>query len=142
MCFFFSSRRRHTRYWRDWSSDVCSSDLKDKPSTDWLRIPLRTGFRNRHQLNVEGGDRFVGYKFSAVVAPASQGVMAGSKENLFALRSFVEYNHKNLHLQNDINFSQSQDRLSNYGAYADFGRIDGHVSPYAEIGSLLEKIGR
>src|SRR3712207_9458209 len=23
----FSSRRRHTRYWRDWSSDVCSSDL-------------------------------------------------------------------------------------------------------------------
>src|SRR3712207_8732688 len=27
--FFFSSRRRHTRYWRDWSSDVCSSDLRD-----------------------------------------------------------------------------------------------------------------
>src|SRR3712207_4974033 len=27
--FFFSSRRRHTRYWRDWSSDVCSSDLKN-----------------------------------------------------------------------------------------------------------------
>src|SRR5258707_15024811 len=29
VCFFFSSRRRHTRYWRDWSSDVCSSDLTD-----------------------------------------------------------------------------------------------------------------
>src|SRR5437879_11554429 len=28
MCFFFfSSRRRHTRYIGDWSSDVCSSDL-------------------------------------------------------------------------------------------------------------------
>ena len=27
-CFFFSSRRRHTRYIGDWSSDVCSSDLK------------------------------------------------------------------------------------------------------------------
>src|SRR5206468_5431791 len=26
--FFFSSRRRHTRSDRDWSSDVCSSDLK------------------------------------------------------------------------------------------------------------------
>src|SRR5215470_18659229 len=25
--FFFSSRRRHTRCYRDWSSDVCSSDL-------------------------------------------------------------------------------------------------------------------
>src|SRR5215510_9273362 len=27
-CFFFSSRRRHTRWPRDWSSDVCSSDLE------------------------------------------------------------------------------------------------------------------
>src|SRR5690606_41137595 len=26
-CFFFSSRRRHTSFSRDWSSDVCSSDL-------------------------------------------------------------------------------------------------------------------
>src|SRR5699024_11833788 len=28
--FFFSSRRRHTRSKRDWSSDVCSSDLEAK----------------------------------------------------------------------------------------------------------------
>src|SRR5690606_40416918 len=28
--FFFSSRRRHTRFSRDWSSDVCSSDLAVK----------------------------------------------------------------------------------------------------------------
>src|SRR3712207_8722779 len=36
MCFFFffSSRRRHTRYWRDWSSDVCSSDLRL-----WISVP-------------------------------------------------------------------------------------------------------
>src|SRR5690606_40980830 len=31
MGFFFSSRRRHTRFSRDWSSDVCSSDLTGKP---------------------------------------------------------------------------------------------------------------
>src|SRR5437868_1053610 len=29
--FFFSSRRRHTRSKRDWSSDVCSSDLTIQP---------------------------------------------------------------------------------------------------------------
>src|SRR5690348_17825738 len=28
--FFFSSRRRHTRWTGDWSSDVCSSDLVDE----------------------------------------------------------------------------------------------------------------
>src|SRR5215217_75826 len=34
--FFFSSRRRHTRYWRDWSSDVCSSDLLDGPAEGYV----------------------------------------------------------------------------------------------------------
>src|SRR3712207_1799881 len=39
--FFFSSRRRHTRYWRDWSSDVCSSDLP--PGGAPLRRPRTRG---------------------------------------------------------------------------------------------------
>src|SRR5450432_4556057 len=37
--FFFSSRRRHTRSDRDWSSDVCSSDL-EVPITPQNRITL------------------------------------------------------------------------------------------------------
>src|SRR3989449_896213 len=37
MFFFFSSRRRHTRCSRDWSSDVCSSDLfPDPANTFWV----------------------------------------------------------------------------------------------------------
>src|SRR6266511_4533077 len=32
--FFFSSRRRHTRFSRDWSSDVCSSDLHKGPEVE------------------------------------------------------------------------------------------------------------
>src|SRR3712207_2910834 len=39
--FFFSSRRRHTRYWRDWSSDVCSSDLLALADRDRGRIDRR-----------------------------------------------------------------------------------------------------
>src|SRR5882757_7410047 len=38
--FFFSSRRRHTRYWRDWSSDVCSSDLGPDPLYE-VRLSVR-----------------------------------------------------------------------------------------------------
>src|SRR5207249_2394807 len=33
LVFFFSSRRRHTRSKRDWSSDVCSSDLRSVSAT-------------------------------------------------------------------------------------------------------------
>src|SRR5207245_7514302 len=46
--FFFSSRRRHTRCYRDWSSDVCSSDLLD-------RVPAAELISERHHLAVDLG---------------------------------------------------------------------------------------
>src|SRR3712207_9059148 len=39
---FFSSRRRHTRYWRDWSSDVCSSDLRSRIRLVTRQMPTVT----------------------------------------------------------------------------------------------------
>src|SRR5699024_5591745 len=45
--FFFSSRRRHTRSKRDWSSDVCSSDLDERFITDTERG------KNEEELKVE-----------------------------------------------------------------------------------------
>src|SRR6267378_1676856 len=42
--FFFSSRRRHTRSLRDWSSDVCSSDLIGPAPLGFGRLP---GVRQR-----------------------------------------------------------------------------------------------
>src|SRR2546422_7161900 len=45
MFFFFSSRRRHTRCSRDWSSDVCSSDLPALPDTNEFTLkPYHTRF--------------------------------------------------------------------------------------------------
>src|SRR2546429_3227312 len=42
--FFFSSRRRHTRCSRDWSSDVCSSDLaKVKGEVPWVVYRVNEG---------------------------------------------------------------------------------------------------
>src|SRR2546430_14782904 len=41
--FFFSSRRRHTRFDCDWSSDVCSSDLVSGPQ--WLAENALSGKR-------------------------------------------------------------------------------------------------
>src|SRR6266498_3683180 len=46
--FFFSSRRRHTRCGRDWSSDVCSSDLDEVTGVGFLI--------GRAGVEREGGD--------------------------------------------------------------------------------------
>src|SRR2546430_1405448 len=48
-CFFFSSRRRHTRFDCDWSSDVCSSDLGPRP-------PRRPNVRVRETDHAEAAD--------------------------------------------------------------------------------------
>src|SRR5579884_117926 len=45
--FFFSSRRRHTSWPRDWSSDVCSSDLERQRVGGGLRPRSRLGQRLR-----------------------------------------------------------------------------------------------
>src|SRR5947209_14291274 len=55
-CFFFSSRRRHTRYWRDWSSDVCSSDLARPgvpPSIQRVHADQNPGLHHRGRFGDE-----------------------------------------------------------------------------------------
>src|SRR5699024_11912780 len=84
MCilFFFSSRRRHTRSKRDWSSDVCSSDLALsfaiyypemvtslilESASPGLEKPKDQEARQKHdhqlakRLETEGIDAFVNY---------------------------------------------------------------------------------
>src|SRR5207302_2586779 len=63
--FFFSSRRRHTRFSRDWSSDVCSSDLSYtlKGIQDPVPVCQLEDVNTRiriHALAARGMSRFVG----------------------------------------------------------------------------------
>src|SRR5688572_32817910 len=50
--FFFSSRRRHTRFDCDWSSDVCSSDLRRSPAAPGGRSAA--GGRSRAPIGAAG----------------------------------------------------------------------------------------
>src|SRR5437660_5674233 len=96
--FFFSSRRRHTRWPRDWSSDVCSSDLVrglEEPHLPECRIAPRRGVpvlvpdahlpvnalsREQCRPAVDHVDGSVGADLGAVPqqAPAGLEVLTGS----------------------------------------------------------------
>src|SRR2546430_9855219 len=72
-CFFFSSRRRHTRFDCDWSSDVCSSDLCRLNANQDVTMQARLGGvrpaektmtgvhleQNRQVYSVEGADAVI-----------------------------------------------------------------------------------
>src|SRR5688572_33426584 len=50
--FFFSSRRRHTRFDCDWSSDVCSSDLRDHVRRSRQSRSIQEGDPAEHQAGL------------------------------------------------------------------------------------------
>src|SRR6266536_3023011 len=63
LLFFFSSRRRHTRSTRDWSSDVCSSDLWDAGNSAFA---ISGGSPGTPPHTPGHGCRFPGMLFSPV----------------------------------------------------------------------------
>src|SRR5690606_39597279 len=69
--FFFSSRRRHTRFSRDWSSDVCSSDLwGSRRARNGRRIADRGGENAARSVC---GDAVVGTDGTAGGSPGCDG---------------------------------------------------------------------
>src|SRR5947209_14023622 len=76
MLFFFSSRRRHTRYWRDWSSDVSSSDLlftpfaSTKPTGTGLGLSITQRVIEEHGGRITGANRPEGGACFTVLLPA------------------------------------------------------------------------
>src|SRR5256886_10830098 len=67
--FFFSSRRRHTRFDCDWSSDVCSSDLT-RMDIPFLLGSMLTGNRDKARLYGFIFHLFNGWFFSFIYMAA------------------------------------------------------------------------
>src|SRR3989442_10459701 len=65
--FFFSSRRRHTRCGRDWSSDVCSSDL---PRIASILHELHRGGPTMRRLRPAAPTRCSSWSIDAILGPA------------------------------------------------------------------------
>ena len=105
-------------------------------ATDWLSEPLRTGFMQRHQIDVGGNDGLVSYKFTAAFAPAGRGVMKGSGNDDLGLRAYVGYRHRAISVYNDIAFDYYKARTSSFGRWGDMALISGAESPYDGQGML------
>src|SRR2546430_4890641 len=95
MLFFFSSRRRHTRFDCDWSSDVCSSDLGGTGSghslehSDGLQDLASTGSGEGHSLTASGFD----LKVSAVSVGGGVSQQGSGIAGSFAVEVFVDHTH-------------------------------------------------
>src|SRR5258706_5027587 len=73
---FISSRRRHTRLVSDWSSDVCSSDLKQKTAyeigSDWSSDVCSSDLEHTSELQVTDQSRMPSSAWSSDVCSRSE----------------------------------------------------------------------
>src|SRR2546429_4206393 len=80
--FFFSSRRRHTRCSRDWSSDVCSSDLVTANAQSQVPAGARFLVELRDKLDaqrVKVGKKFEARAIEPIVAADGNSIPAWTK---------------------------------------------------------------
>src|SRR3712207_7638186 len=107
--FFFSSTRRHTRYWRDWSSDLCSSDLGD---IAWL-----TGgaAENEGPDDGEGGD----FGFSDFVAGIDALVMGRATYDVIAPFDEWPYQGKPVHVLSSTLEPGADDRITVHRSFVE-----------------------
>src|SRR5690625_5309607 len=77
--FFFSSRRRHTRWPRDWSSDVCSSDLAlNRLEAIWVGMQHVRGMLHPHPDRLQPVQRLgLGFREIGRASCRERGSMAG-----------------------------------------------------------------
>src|SRR3989338_1078288 len=86
--YVFSSRRRHTRWNCDWSSDVCSSDLEARRTVAQQEdCPGRNRIRG-HRRASEGGERGRGSLEQVSFAYPGGGCDCGSDSGIFERKNY------------------------------------------------------
>src|SRR5690606_31575041 len=88
LLFFFSSRRRHTRFSRDWSSDVCSSDLnKNRPKIIATRKPIFESIRQQQQEERQA------LRMAELESIQTGSILEGVVESFESHAAFVRFEH-------------------------------------------------
>src|SRR5690625_5895718 len=117
-CFFFSSRRRHTRWPRDWSSDVCSSDLID-------RFGLKVAVVNQ-QMFLAGGfaDDRIGAAF-ALTNSFETGQIFRLNRQYIALLGFITPDRQGAHARLIIGYIAQLETAATTTVFHQFGESVG-----------------
>src|SRR5260370_3073292 len=92
-CFFFSSRRRHTRFKCDWSSDVCSSDLVSLSTVNRAHMAYDHGGIKALKPKPIGGrmrENMTLAEEKALLARFAKAAGAGELLNIHALKAAYE----------------------------------------------------
>ena len=116
------------------------NEINQGVNTNWLKIPLRTGVGQRHNLSITGGENAFRYSVSAQWNDVA-GVMKGSNRRTFNGTINLSYVFKSLRFSNQTMVTEGVSDESPYGAFSDYARLNPYWRPYDDKGNALKLLG-
>src|SRR6266568_8465277 len=119
ICFFFSSRRRHTRWNCDWSSDVCSSDLYPLPALGAAELAANPPRASSRTVVVAGVSDAIGVALArSHAAPGVRVCLIGGVAQTLS-QAAEDCRHRGALVETFCLAGQSQSSLADYLAAFD-----------------------
>lgn len=106
--------------------------------TDWLSLPLRNGFDQKHSVFIEGGTQNLRYGIDGSFNKV-QGVMKGSGRDRYGVGISLDYRLKKFQVKNTTTFNHTKSKESPYGSFGDYTSLMPYDTPY-ENGVLTQTL--
>jgi len=107
--------------------------------TDWMAIPLRTGYNHKHTITIDGGNDFVRYGIGFGYN-AEKGVMKKDFRNNLYANLRVDLRLTNLTIINRFTYTKTDNRESPYGSFSEFVKAFPYNTPYDAEGNVVKKL--
>ena len=119
--------------------DRWNSIYVENVDTDWKSLPLRTAFKHKHSLTVDGGNSGIQYGFNMNYT-GDNGVMRGSNRNNAGAELYLQFVFGSFNIRNSVSYTSSWSNDSPYGDFGDYT----HKLPYNkykdEQGDLIREL--
>ena len=112
--------------------------IKRGIDTDWLSLPLRNGFDQKHSVFIEGGTQNLRYGIDGSFNKVN-GVMKGSGRDRYSLGISLDYRLKSFQVKNTTTFNHTKSKESPYGSFSDYTSLMPYDTPY-EDGVLTQRL--
>jgi TonB-linked SusC/RagA family outer membrane protein len=115
------------------------SEVNKGVNTDWMAIPLRNSYNQRHNLFLESGSNGVTYGIGASINN-TLGVMKGSDRLNGSANSYIAYRVNKFQFKNDFTVSLNKANNSPYGSFFQYVRMNPYLTPYDAEGNLKQQL--
>ena len=115
-------------------------ERKAGENVDWLRMPLRNSFSQKHRLSLQGRNENLEYR-AVLLGDIENGVMKESSRNNIGASTFIAYKNESLSVSNNLSVDVIDAESPTYGHLYEWAKINPYFTPYDKAGLPIRYLG-